>query len=528
MQYTRQKAAQSVNGTGTERRKTVAPMRSPSAPISSSVSKSSGSPSAHIRSQAPVHRKRLSAPKSSSTVIRSGNPSAHTSSQVPVHRTPSVNSVAYVYNDRRTAATRSSAGAVSSPTAKPKRKEAKKTNSAQVKSTKRKIKNDDPNRIRFWYFDSKVDVPMLMIILALLVFGITMMFSAGHALSYRDNHDSYYFVRHQIIAAAVGLVGMFFISFFDYRFLRHEFNLFNTKIKFTVAHIILAFTIILNLMVIPFGIRAAGGQKRWLPLPFLGQFQPSDFLKVSVIIFLAYYIHKNSPVIRRFYYGLFKPGLLMGLVLLTVLPQTHMSCLLIVLMVSGVMLFVGGANLKYLVPVIAVVVVAIVLVIVFGDVSYFGDRVKYMDPMSEPGDGSYQNYQAALAVGSGGIWGKGFGNSSQKYYYLPEAQNDFVYAILVEEFGLIGGVTVIVLFLIFIMRGFYIARKAEDKFGCLLATGITFQIGLQAFLNIAVNLCCIPNTGISMPFFSYGGTALMLQLWEMGLLLSVSKRARLK
>ena len=131
-----------------------------------------------------------------------------------------------------------------------------------------------------------------------------------------------------------------------------------------------------------------------------------------------------------------------------------------------------------------------------------------------------------MAIGSGGIWGKGFGNSSQKYYYLPEAQNDFVFAILVEEFGLVGGVFVILLFIIFVMRGLYIARKAEDKFGCLLATGITFQIGIQALLNIGVNLCCIPNTGVSLPFFSYGGTALVLQLWEMGLLLSVSKRAK--
>lgn len=398
--------------------------------------------------------------------------------------------------------------------------------SAEAREIKKKKKNDDPNAIRFWNFDSKVDMPMLVIILVLLVFGITMMFSAGHALSYRDNKDSYYFVRHQIIAAAVGLVGMFFISFFDYRLLRHEFRLFG--IRLTISHFILAVTIVLNFLVIPFGIEAQGGQKRWLPLPLLGQFQPSDFLKVGVVIFLAYYIHKNAPVMRRFYYGLFKPGLLMGLVLLTIMPQTHMSCLAIVLMVSAVMLFVGGANVKYLTPLLVVVVIALILIIMYGDVGYFSVRVKYMDPMSDPGNLSYQNYQSALAVGSGGIWGKGFGNSSQKYYYLPEAQNDFVYAILVEEFGLVGGLTIIVLFMIFVFRGFHIARSAEDKFGCLLATGITFQIGLQAFLNIAVNLCCVPNTGISMPFFSYGGTALMLQLWEMGLLLAVSKRAKLK
>ena len=213
-------------------------------------------------------------------------------------------------------------------------------------------------------------------------------------------------------------------------------------------------------------------------------------------------------------------------VALSVMVQKHLSCLLIIFMIFAVMMFVGGVNLKEAVPLAVLVILAIFIAVSVIKVGYFQQRIEYMDPLSDPGDGSYQNYQSALAIGSGGIWGKGFGNSSQKYYYLPEAQNDFVFAILVEEFGLVGGVFVITLFIIFVMRGLYIARRAEDKFGCLMATGITFQIGMQALLNIAVNLCCIPNTGVSLPFFSYGGTALVLQLWEMGLLLSISKRAK--
>jgi len=413
-------------------------------------------------------------------------------------------------------------GAVPDRAKKPSRQQVNKA------AVKRKKKAKDPNRVRLVSFQGRVDVPMMVIIMVLLVFGITMMFSAGHALSFRDNDgDSFYYVTRQMIAAGIGLVGMFFLTFFDYRFLRYEFKLFGGKRRITATHLLLIFTMLLNLMTIPFGIRAEGGQKRWLPLPGLGQFQPSDLMKIAVIVYFAYYIQKHSSKMRTFHDGIWVPGIMLILIILSVISQMHLSLMLIICFVFAAMLFMGGTNLKYFVPLCLLAVAAVLFVVFVLDIGYFKDRFTYMDPLSQPGDGSYQNYQSALALGSGGIWGKGFGNSSQKYYYLPEAQNDFVFAVLVEEFGLVGGLAVIVLFLIFVLRGFLIARKAEDKFGCLLATGITFQVGLQAFLNLGVNLCCIPNTGISMPFFSYGGTALMLQLWEMGLLLSVSKRAKL-
>ena len=364
---------------------------------------------------------------------------------------------------------------------------------------------------------------MLIITLVLLAIGITMMFSASIAYSYRDyNGDSYAYVRTQLTAAVIGLAGMTLLTLFDYRFLRFQ----SKKHHITAAHLFLIFTIGLNLLCPIIGIEAEGGQKRWLKLPLFGQFQPSDFLKVAVIIFMAYYIHKNSDKMRTFYGGIVKPLLIMIPVAGVVVLQTHLSCLLIIFMIFAVMLFVGGVNLKEAIPIAIVGVLGVYLLVSVVKVGYFQERIEFMDPLSEPGDRSFQNYQSALAIGSGGIWGKGFGNSSQKYGYLPFAQNDFVFAVLVEEFGLVGGVFVIVLFIIFIMRGLYIARRSEDKFGCLMATGITVQIGMQALLNIAVNLCCIPNTGISLPFFSYGGTALVLQLWEMGLLLSISKRAK--
>lgn len=409
------------------------------------------------------------------------------------------------------------------PAPKPEKERVPKKAPVERIKPKKKKKEKDPNRIRFLSVEGKVDIPMLIITLVLLAIGVTMMFSASIAYSYRDNDgDSYAYVRKQLTAAVIGLAGMTLLTLFDYRFLRFE----SKKRHITAAHLFLIFTIGLNLLCPIIGIEAEGGQKRWLQLPVFGQFQPSDFLKVAVIVFLAYYIHKNSDKMRTFYSGIVKPLLIMIPVAAVVVMQTHLSCLVIIFMIFAIMLFVGGVNLKEAIPIALVGVLGVFLLVSVVKVGYFQERIEYMDPLSDPGDKSFQNYQSALAIGSGGIWGKGFGNSSQKYGYLPFAQNDFVYAVLVEEFGLVGGVFVIVLFIVFIMRGLYIARRSEDKFGCLMATGITVQIGMQALLNIAVNLCCIPNTGISLPFFSYGGTALVLQLWEMGLLLSISKRAK--
>lgn len=401
---------------------------------------------------------------------------------------------------------------------------------APKKNAPEKKNKKDPNSVRLFNFSGRADVPMLVITLVLLAFGITMMFSAGHAWAYHKNGNPFYYISRQLPAAALGLLGMFFITFFDYRILRHEFVLGRKKHRITIAHILFAAMLFLNFLCIPFGVsNIENGPKRWLKIPVFGTFQPSDFLKVALIIFFAYYIHKNSDNIRRFWVGMGKPALIFLLIaFIMVFGQSHLSGTIIIFLIAAVMLFVGGVNIKPALFVLAFAALAVLIAIELSGFSYFMDRINFMDPLSDIQNNSYQNYEAAIAIGSGGLWGKGFGNSSQKYYYLPEAQNDFVYAILVEEFGMIGGAIVIILFLFFIFRGFQIARLAEDKFGCLLATGITFQIGFQALLNIAVNLCCVPNTGVSLPFFSYGGTALMIQLWEMGLLLSVSKRAKLK
>lgn len=395
-----------------------------------------------------------------------------------------------------------------------------------------KKKEREPHRWWIFYWGGSIDIPMLVITLVLLVMGITMMFSASHALSYRDNAgDSYKYATRQVWFAIAGLVAMFVLSFVDYRILLRERHpvLFGKRRSISMAHVLLVLSMGLTALVIPFGIRnMEGGPKRWLPLPGGGSFQPSDILKVGLIVYLAYYITVNYKKMRHFTVGLVKPFIVFGIIVALLMAQPHLSAIVIMGAIMMFMLYIGGINTRYVLLAVGAAVAVLLIALAASDYTYFGDRIaNTFDPLADPTKDTYQTYQAVLAVGSGGVWGKGFDNSTQKYYYLPEAQNDFVYAVCCEEFGFIGGVVIILLFLIFVFRGFYIGRKSDDRMGLMLCTGISLQVGLQALLNIGVNVSAVPNTGISMPFFSYGGTALFMLLCEIGLMLSVSRRAKL-
>ena len=397
---------------------------------------------------------------------------------------------------------------------------------------KTKPKKEKKKRIGFFYGKGMIDMPMLVITLVLLALGITMMFSASHALSYRDNDgDSYGYAKSQMMFAAVGLILMFLISFANYQKLRDEMKikLFGVEFAVTLSHIALWASIGLMFLIFPLGVsNYEGGPKRWLP--FLGRtFQPSDVLKFAIIIFFAYYISKNYNNMRYTYIGLIKPCILLLLVVWLLYEQPHLSAIMIIGGIAGLMLIIGGVNMSTVGIALILGVGVLYLLFSNSEFTYFADRFQYVgNPLGDIDDKTYQNYQAVLAIGSGGLWGVGFGNSAQKYYYLPDAENDFVFAILCEEFGFVGGALVMILFMVFVFRGFYIARKSEDRFGMMIATGISLQVGLQALLNIGVNVCCIPNTGVSLPFFSYGGTALVIQLAEVGLLLSISRKSKLE
>lgn len=370
------------------------------------------------------------------------------------------------------------------------------------------------------WIKADMDKPFLIIVITLLVFGVVMMFSASYAWGLHDYGDGYYYAKKQIMAAAAGIVVMYFVTHFDY----HMYQ--NTKL----AYLFFIFTWVLNLFT-AFKGREVAGARRWITIGI--EFQPSELLKVAIIIIFAYIISMNyTKFTKKWTYGIVPFAIIIALCAMTLVLQRHMSGVLIVGMIGLSLMFAGGVPRKNFWAFVGVCAGAGIMLLLFraitnGDLGYISDRIQsWRDPSSDIKNSTYQTWQSLLAIGSGGVFGLGFGESKQKFLYLSESQNDFVFSIICEELGLIGAVIVMLLFALFVFRGFYIAANAPDKFGMILSAGITIQIGLQALLNIAVATNSFPNTGISLPFFSYGGTALMIQLIEMGMVLSVSRQSK--
>ena len=237
---------------------------------------------------------------------------------------------------------------------------------------------------------------------------------------------------------------------------------------------------------------------------------------------------------QKFSVGILPFGILLGIVVVLLMLQPHLSCTILICAIGVCLMFVGGVRWKHIFILCLLGVGALALIVYMktqgeDGFTYFQTRFQsWLDPFSDEKGGTWQTCQSLVAIGSGGLFGLGLGGSRQKFMYLPESQNDFVFSIVCEELGFIGAVTIILLFVLLIIRGFYIASKAKDRFGMLITIGITVQIGIQAFLNIAVVSNLIPNTGISLPFFSYGGTALIMQLAEMGIILNVSRQSSIE
>ena len=367
---------------------------------------------------------------------------------------------------------------------------------------------------------SGFDYPLFTIVTVLLAFGIIMMFSASYANAFTEFGDSMYYLKRQALFAVGGLVIMMLLSGIDY-------HIFQSK---TIVYGIVIVSTVLMLMVLVMGI-TQGGAERWLQIGEL-TFQPSEVLKFALIVFFAYFTEKYFSRLREFKKGFLPLAAVLAAACGILMAQPHLSGTIIVFSIGFSMMFVAGVNLKHLFlmlgGLVLLVVIGMLLLNAMG-IDYFGDRfLSFTDPEADIDNKTFQTYQSLVTIGSGGMFGLGFGNSRQKYGYMPMSRNDFIFSIICEELGFVGAALVILLFVIFVWRGFYVCSKARDKFGMMLAFGITFQIGLQALLNIAVVTNSIPNTGISLPFFSYGGTALVMQLAEMGILLSVSRKAELE
>ncbi len=375
-------------------------------------------------------------------------------------------------------------------------------------------------KLNFRFIGLEVDTTLFVLIVVLLVMGIIMMFSASYATALNESGDGYSYVKNQLFCAALGLAVMYITSHLDYNFF------FNTKIAYlfyAVSFALCAYTSVA-------GIEVAGA-KRWLDL-FGITFQPSEILKIAYIIVFAYILAVNFKHFEKSLKYCTMPFIiLMGITMGLLMTQRHMSAVMIFAVIGVSMMFASGMPRKHFWIFIgicggaALIGGLIMLALKGGNFGYISDRIKsWQDPMSDPSNTTHQTYESLLAIGSGGWFGLGFGESRQKYLYLPESQNDFIFSIIVEELGFAGGLTVVLLFVLFMLKGFQIAVSARDRFGMLLATGITVQISMQALLNVMVATNGFPNTGISLPFFSAGGTALILQLFEMGILLSVSRQ----
>lgn len=362
----------------------------------------------------------------------------------------------------------------------------------------------------------KMDVTFLVLVLVLLTVGLIMLFSASHAYAFYNEGDSFYYIERQLIFAVFGVAAMLFISKINYRILQKY------SLLLYVGAVVL-------LLIADIFMRDQYGFARWI---YIGSFsfQPSEVAKFAIIVLFAHFAATNSERMQTFRYGVMPFAVCLGVVALLVILSRHLSGTVIILALGIAMMWFGGTKVHYFGILVALGAAAVALVIIFPQfMAYTGDRVAvWRDPYSYYHEGGFQTIQSLIAIGSGGIWGAGIGNSKQKYLYIPEPQNDFIFPVICEELGFIGASIIVLLFAALVTRGFIIAMRCPDKFGSLLAAGCVTHIGLQVLLNIAVVTNTIPNTGISLPLFSYGGTALLMTLGEMGVVLSVSRVSAIK
>lgn len=365
-------------------------------------------------------------------------------------------------------------------------------------------------------------------VMILLVIGLVMMSSASYAWAYSEHDgDGLYYARNQLINAGIGFVAMIFFMKMDY----HNFKKIRIPLikKFNISGLAYIVGFILLLLVLVMGTDEGGNMeaKRWLVLGPIN-FQPSEVAKFTIIIYFAYSMEKDGNKMDKFQTGIVKYAVLLGVYAVLLLMEPHISGTILIGSIAVAMILCGGANKKQFA---ALAIAAITLAVGFLnwqasiEGSYVAKRIKsWQDPFADVLNDTWQTANSLIAIGSGGVFGLGLGNSRQKYLYLPETKNDFVFPIVCEELGFVGALAIIIVFLLLVIEGYSIAARAKDRFGMLIAVGITTQIGIQTVLNLAVVSNLIPNTGISLPFFSYGGTALIMQLAEMGIILNISQQ----
>ena len=361
--------------------------------------------------------------------------------------------------------------------------------------------------------DDKVDIPFLVLTLLLLLVGLTMLYSASYAQSEYDTgyEISTKYLQKQAVCAGLGLAAMYFFSRIP------------AAVWYRLAWPLYSISIALLLSVLVIG-QEVNGAKRWINIAGI-QFQPSEVAKFTMILLFARLTVKYGPDAKKFRFGVLGFGCALLGILVPLALEKHLSAIMLMGMVAVVMMFVAGTSLKWLLAGAGAAAAFVLVYITF--MGYAGDRVTaWLHPEQDPGDTGYQILQSLYAIGSGGLFGLGWGKSRQKYLYLPFQYNDYIFAIVCEELGLVGAVLIIALFAATILRGYHIALCARDRFSTVLASGLITLIAVQTLLNLGVVTNLLPSTGIALPFFSYGGTALAVNLGEMGILLSISRNRR--
>lgn len=372
-------------------------------------------------------------------------------------------------------------------------------------------------KLKLFSVRAGLDMPFLLLILILLVIGIIMMFSASYPVAYFTNGDSYLYLKRQVIFAVIGVAAMLAISFFDY----HHFH------KLAVWVLALAFLLLVVVLFIP----SETGVHRWIDLG-IASFQASELMKFALILFFAHWGSVYFYKMETFKYGVLPAIVILVPTVVLLLLEPHYSGIVIVTLLTALMMYISGVKGKWFLFAGAGILVIFLIMSATGLLSYamermegWGQALEYTTP--EMWQTTWQTRNSMYAIGSGGLMGLGLGQSRQKYLYLPEPQNDFIFAIVCEELGLIGAVIILAIFGLLVWRGITISMRAKDKFGTLLGVGLTAQIGLQVILNILVITDLLPNTGISLPFFSSGGSSLVMLLAQMGIVLSISRTSNI-
>ncbi len=375
------------------------------------------------------------------------------------------------------------------------------------------------------FLNNKMDYVLVITVLILVSLGVVMVLSASAPSALSKTGSSYTYFIKQFGFAVFGIIAMLFVSKIDYRFYKKYY-----------WGVYVVSVLVLLLVLVPHLGKEVNGALRWIEIKGLGQFQPSEITKIGLIIFYAGYLSDHKSELKDFWRGFFKPLIFLAIpVAILYRIQNHLSVSLVISVITFVMMLMAGVRILHFVWAGLAGGAGLTLLLLKGKIdqikgvagtsdSFRLDRIKvFFDPWSDATGTGYQMIQSLYAIGSGGLFGVGLGNSKQKYLYIPEPQNDFIFAIIAEELGFVGCIAIIALFAVFVWRGIVIAMKAPDMFGSLIAVGITTLVAIQAIINIAVVTASIPTTGMALPFFSYGGTALVILLSSVGILLNISR-----